>query len=160
MSHVVSMRLRDDQIERLRRQARRLGRTPSETAALFVEEGLRMAEFALIYFRSNAAGRQAYLRGTGLTIWEVVMVSRSHGGDTAKTAKHLRLPETEVSAALNYAAAYPGEIEAALKDNGKSFEELKRILPNLEEFVVGDADELNHVDEVLAPGAEPSDAVV
>jgi uncharacterized protein (DUF433 family) len=151
MSHVVSMRLRDDQIERLRTQARRIGRTPSETAALFVEEALRMAEFALIYFRSNAAGRDAYLRGTGLTVWEVVMVSRAHGGDITETAKHLRLQEFEVAAALNYAAAYPSEIADALKDNDKSFEELKRILPGLEEFVYVDK-----TDEIVRGGDVPS----
>jgi hypothetical protein len=135
MSHVVSMRLRDDQIERLRKQARRLGRTPSETAALFVEEALRMAEFAYVEFRNSIIGRQAYMTDSSLAVWEVVMVARGHGGDIAATAKHLQWPPVKVEAALNYAAAFPDEIEAALKDNDKSFEELKRMLPGLEEFV-------------------------
>jgi hypothetical protein len=58
------------------------------------------------------------------------MVSRSCGGDIGKSANHLRLSAMDIEAALNYAAAFPNEIEAALNDKAKSFEELKRILPN------------------------------
>lgn len=138
MSHVVSMRLRDDQIERLRRQARRLGRTPSETAALLVEEALRMAEFAYIEFRNSPAGRQAYVTDSSLAVWEVVMVAQAYGGDVAQTAAHLRWPQVKVQAALNYAEAYPDEIDVALADNDKGYDELKHMLPGLELFVVED----------------------
>ncbi len=44
MSKVVSMRLEDDQMERLKRAARQLGRTPAETASLLLEESLRERE--------------------------------------------------------------------------------------------------------------------
>jgi hypothetical protein len=140
MSHVVSMRLRDDQMERLRRLARRLGRTPSETSALLLEESLREAEFASIEFRDSPAGRQAYVTGSGLAVWEVVMVARSYNGDVARTAAHLVWLPVKVRAALNYAEAFPEEIEAALEDNNQGFEALKRMLPNAELFEVKDAD--------------------
>lgn len=139
MSHVVSMRLRDDQMERLRRLAHRLGRTPSETSALLLEESLREAEFAFIEFRDSPAGRQAYIMGTGLAVWEVVMVARSYDGDVAQTAAHLVWPPVKVRAALNYAEAFPEEIAAALEDNNQGFEALKRMLPNAELFEVSDA---------------------
>lgn len=138
MSHVVSMRLRDDQMERLRRLARRMGRTPSETSALLLEESLREAEFAFIEFRDSPAGRQAYVTGSGLAVWEVVMVARSYNGDVARTAAHLVWPPVKVRAALNYAEAFPEEITAALEDNDKGFEELKRLLPNIELIEVPD----------------------
>ena len=132
MSHVLSMRLRDDQMERLRRLARRLGRTPSETSALLLEESLREAEFAAIEFRDSPAGRQAYITGSGLAVWEVVMVARGYDGDAERTAALLEWPVVKVKAALNYAEAFPEEIATALADNDKGFAELKRLLPGIE----------------------------
>jgi hypothetical protein len=60
VSKVVSLRLRDDQVERLQRTARYLGRSPTETAALLLEESLREREFAGIEFRDSPVGRQAF----------------------------------------------------------------------------------------------------
>lgn len=137
MSQVVSMRLREEQMERLRRTARQCGRTPSETAAALLEEALRRNEFAFIDFRNSPAGRQAYVQGTSLAVWEVVLVARSCGMDAKKTAELLRWPAARIKAALNYAAAFPEEIEAAIQDNdAMSFEALSRMLPQAEEFVV------------------------
>ena len=107
MSHVMSLRLRDEQMERLRRMARQMGRTPSETSALLLEEALRRAEFGHIQFRNSPSGRQAYVLGTGMAVWEVIMVARTFGGNPVQTAALLQLPEVKVQAALNYAAAYP-----------------------------------------------------
>ena len=45
MSTVVSTRLPDQTNERLQRFARRLGKTPSETSAILIEESLRQQEF-------------------------------------------------------------------------------------------------------------------
>lgn len=138
MSQVVSMRLRDEQMERIRRVARRMNRTVSEASALLLEEALRMSEFAFIQFRDSAAGRQAYLQGTGLAVWEVMWVARSYGEDVTLTMAHLGLPEVKVRAALNYAAAYPDEIAAAIADNGLGFETLSHMLPGVERFSAED----------------------
>ena len=67
-------------------------------------------------------------------MWHVVLINRGYGGDVAKTAQHLSWLPIYVEAALNYAAAFPDEIEAGIKDNDKGYEELKRILPTLELF--------------------------
>ena len=138
MSRVVSMRIRESQIARLRRMARRLGRTLSETGALLVEEGLRRTEFGHIDFRESAAGRQACVQNTSLAVWEIVMVARAHGMDVQKIAKHLEWPVFRVQAALNYAAAYPEEIALAIEDNAAhDFEVISRMLPETERFVAG-----------------------
>ncbi len=135
MSKVISMRFQDKQVERLDRVARRLGRTASETGALFVEEGVRRSEFAYIDFRDSGAGRQAYIQGTSLAVWEVVFVARSYDLNLAKTAEHLDWPEARVQAALNYAAAFPEEIETAISDNAAmDFTSLSRMLPQAEAF--------------------------
>lgn len=129
-SKVMSLRFAPQQMERLQRMARRLGRTPSETGALLVEESLRRAEFAHIDFRDSPAGRQAYVQGSGLAVWEVVMVAQGYGMDADKTAEHLLWPQPRVQAALLYAQAFPEEIGAALEDNRSfTFEQLQRMLP-------------------------------
>lgn len=137
MSQVMSLRLKDQQMERLRRIARRMGRTASEVGALLVEEGLREAEFAYIEFRDSPLGRQAYVKGSGLAVWEVVMVARGYNLDVERTAEHLRWPSFKVQAALNYASMFPEEIEYAITDNDAcDYETLSRVLPSLERFTV------------------------
>jgi len=136
VSKVMSLRLKDEQVERLQRAARRWGRTPSEIAVLLLEESLRQRDFAFIEFRDSAVGRQAYLQGTRLPVWQVAWLVRDYGGDVAKTADHLNLPVVQVAAAMRYAAAYPDEIEAAIVDNTHAVANLADQLPNLEVFDV------------------------
>jgi len=137
MSRVLSMRLREEQIERLRRMARRLGRTPSETGALLVEESLRRSEFGHIDFRDSPVGRRAYIQGSTLAVWEVVMVAQAYDMDVARTAEHLQWAPHHVQAALNYAAAFPDEVYAAIADNdAMDWETVSRILPHVELFTV------------------------
>lgn len=133
-SKVLSMRLREEQFARLQRVARRLGRTPSETAAMLLEEGLREAEFVHIEFRDSPVGRQPYIAGSRLAVWQVISLVRSYKGDIQKVADHLVWLPSRVQAAVNYAEAFPEEIDAAIEDNNKGYEELKRILPNLQLF--------------------------
>lgn len=135
-SKVISLRLHEHQLERLERLGRRLGRSPSEAAALLLEEALRMAEFSLITFRDSPVGRQAYVSGTSLAVWEVELVARSFAHDVAHIAAHLQWPPLRVQAALRYAEAYPEEIEFALQDNASyDFATISRMLPGAERFV-------------------------
>ena len=130
MSQVISIRLQDDQAQRLGRLARRFGRSRGETGALLLEEALRMSEYAFVDFRDSAAGRQAYMQGSSLAVWEVIVLVRAYGGDTERTARHLQWPTYRVQAAVNYAAAFPGEIDAAIEDNeAYDAERVSRMLP-------------------------------
>ena len=132
---VVSSRLNPEQEIRLSQMARHLGRTPSETSALLIEEGLRRAEFAFIDFRHSAVGRQAYIQGSSLAVWEVSWIARGYHNNVDKTAAHLEMSPLKVKSALNYAKAFPGEIESALKEHEASdFETLSRMLPQAEIF--------------------------
>ncbi len=137
MSQVISLRFQDDQAVRLGRLARRFGRKPSEMAMILVEEALRTAEYGHIEFRSSAVGRQAYIIGTGLAVWEVAMVARDYSGDAEAVARHLRWPLVRVQAALRYAADFKDEIDAALADNDSyDFAAVARLLPQAEQFFV------------------------
>jgi hypothetical protein len=135
-SVVVSMRLPAESGNRLKQMANRHGWTPSDASARLVEEGLRRSEFAFIDFRDSAAGRQAYIQGSTLAVWEVMLLVQSYQADVSAVAKHLKWPEAKVLAALNYAKAFSEEIERALSENATTdFEALKRMLPQATEFV-------------------------
>ncbi len=135
-SVVISMRLPTESGNRLKRMATRHGWTPSDASARLVEEGLRRSEFAFIDFRDSAVGRQAYIQGSTLAVWEVLLLVRSFRADVSAVAAHLKWPGVKVQAAVNYAKAFPGEIDSALSENAAmDFEALKRMLPQATEFV-------------------------
>lgn len=139
-SMVLSMRLPVESGKRLKRMASRHGWTPSDASARLVEEGLRRSEFAFIDFRDSSAGRQAYIQGSTLAVWELILLIRSYKEGVAAVARHLGWPETKVQAAVNYAQAFPQEIEEALSENDvTNFERLKRMLPQATEFASGKA---------------------
>jgi len=134
-SMVVSMRLPTESGNRLKRLASRHGWTPSDASARLVEEGLRRSEFAFIDFRDSAAGRQAYVQGSSLAVWEVMLLVQSYKANVEAVAKHVTWPEAKVQAAVNYAKAFPEEIESALSENAATdFEALKRMLPQAAKF--------------------------
>ena len=136
MSKVVSIRLRDQQWERLAVMARRFGRTPSETSVVLLEEALRVAEYGFIQFRDSPVGRQAYIMGTSLAVWEVAFLARYYDGKAEPVAQHLSWPLVKVHAALQYAESFAEEINAAIADNEVSIERLQRALPGLETVTI------------------------
>ena len=86
-------------------------------------------------------GRQAYIQGSSLAVWEVVMILRAYDGDVEKAAEHLQGPAYRVQAAANYAAAFPEEINAAIDDNASyNAEKVRRMLPQTRVFTVVDDD--------------------
>jgi hypothetical protein len=124
------MRLPVDTGRRLKRIANQHGWTPSDASARLVEEGLRRSEFAFLDFRDSPAGRQAYVQASTLAVWEVILLVRSYNGAVEAVAQHLRWPEAKVRAAINYAEAFPEEINGAIAENDSvDFETLKRMLP-------------------------------
>src|SRR3954464_4535035 len=129
-SVVISMRIPLTSEKRLRRMANRHGWTARDTSARLVEEGLRRSEFAFLDFRDSPAGRQAYIQGSSLAIWEVMLLLRSYKGNVKDVAKHLNWPEARVRAALYYSEAFPAEVNDAIAENDSTdFDSLKRMLP-------------------------------
>ena len=129
------MRLPVESSKRLKRMANRHGWTASDASARLVEEGLRRSEFAFVDFRDSAAGRQAYIQGSSLAVWEVILLVRSYKNRAKAVAVHLRWPEAKVQAAINYAAAFQDEIELALTENeAANLEDIRRLLPQTIDF--------------------------
>ena len=130
---VLSLRLPTERAESLKRSARRMDRSAAELAARLIDEGLRRSEFSLIDFRDTPSGRQAYIQGSRIPVWRAVTLVRDYNGDLVKTAAHLSWPEFKVKAALNYAEAFPQEIEdAVVEARSYDFDKLKRMIPSLE----------------------------
>lgn len=132
---VVSLRLDPNEVEKLKQLARRVGRTPSEVGADLLSESIRRADFAFIDFRDSAGGRQAYIQGTRLAVWQAITVLRSYDGNVVKAAAHLKWPEAKMHAAVAYTKAFPAEIDRAIQENETvDFETLSRLLPGIQRF--------------------------
>lgn len=86
----IHVELRDEQAARLDRFASGLHKSRGEATAQLIEEGLRRAEYPAIEFRDSAAGRQAYVAGSGLAVWEVVMVAEGYELAVGETAEWFR----------------------------------------------------------------------
>jgi hypothetical protein len=136
-SAVLSLRLPLTEKTRLEKLARRAGRSVGELAARMVIEGRRREDFPYIDFRETAAGRMAYLQGFRVPIWWLARLARKSKAQAI--AQSLKLPLAQVQAGLNYAAAFPEEIDNAILDYEEtSLEDLKRELPGLEVFDAGE----------------------
>jgi len=129
-TRVISLRLKRGPAARLERLAKILRRSMGETAALLLEEKLQEEEFAFIEFRDSSVGRQAYIQGTSLAVWEVMLVAGDLDMDVSKVARHLDWPVEKVHAAFAYAAASRDNIEPILEGvRSLSVEDLQSILP-------------------------------
>lgn len=136
-SRVVSLRLKDEAVVKLERQARRLQRTPGETAVLLLTEKLREEEFPFIEFRPTAAGRLAFVEGSRLSVWMAAAMARDFAMDGRRLAEHLQMPVEKITAALSYAQAYPEEIDPLVQElDETTAETLSRMLPGGAEIKV------------------------
>jgi hypothetical protein len=113
----MDIEMPDEQAARLDRFAMSVHKSPREATAQLIEEGLRHAEFPAVEFRDSDSGRQAYVVGSSLAVWEVAMINESYGHSAEQTAAHLRWPLTRVEPVLAYARLYQQEIAAALQEN-------------------------------------------
>jgi hypothetical protein len=120
MSEVVSVRLQDDVVRRLRDRAAASDEPVSGLAGRLVDEGLRMAAHAGIVFRPGPSGRRAAL-SRGPDVWEVIGLIRSRDarGEAAleEAATWLGLSEALVRVALGYYGEFPDEINAEIAAN-------------------------------------------
>src|SRR3954465_5532236 len=107
---VQSCRIEEEHAALLARQAKRRNLEVSTLSSIYLKEKALEEEFPGIGFRDAASGREAYVLGHRIAVWEVVDV-HPQTKTIAKTAAHFRWPPALVRCALAYAAAYPIEIE-------------------------------------------------
>ena len=65
----------------------------------------------LLEMRDAPTGRKPYLKGTGLTAWEVHMIWTDHGRDTKRVLEgYPHLSEEGINACAAYIQAHPEQI--------------------------------------------------
>ncbi len=107
---VQSCRLEEDHAALLAKQARRRHLEVSSLSSLYLKEKALEEEYPGIGFRDAASGREAYVLGHRVAVWEVAEVHRETRS-LAKTSSHFRWPAALVRCALAYAKAFPAEVQ-------------------------------------------------
>lgn len=93
------------------RQGRRKKIEVSTSSSLYLREKALEEEYPGVGFRDAAEGREAYILGHQVAVWEVEDVHRETG-DVEKIARHFRWPAGLVRCALAFAAAFSEEVAA------------------------------------------------
>lgn len=99
-------------------------------------------DFPHIFFHQEAWGREARVRGTGLTVWKLVKLTQEFDGDASAAAAHLEIDLGVLDEALRFAVRHPREVENA--ERGRewpSLERMKATLRHLEVFESHSVDE-------------------
>ncbi len=92
------------------KQARAARTSKSNLVARYVVEKSLESEFPGISFRDSLSGREAYVSGRRVSVWEVVEVYNELKS-VERTAGHFDWPPVLVKRALAYAKAFPEEIQ-------------------------------------------------
>jgi uncharacterized protein (DUF433 family) len=108
-SIVQSCRIESEDAALLSRQAKRRHVEVSTLSSLYLKEKALEEEYPGIGFRDSVGGREAYVLGHRVAVWEVVD-AYDEAKTTAKTASHFRWAPALVRCALAYANAYPNDI--------------------------------------------------
>ena len=111
----LGVRLPETTCRIIRQVSASRGRTPSDLLAEYAEEIARKQRFCHIEFRDTPLGRMAYVEGTRTAVWLLCDLVRQNKGNARTTARLHGWPETRVRAALNYAAAFPEEVEPLIE---------------------------------------------
>lgn len=106
---VQSCRIEQEHAALLAKQAKRRQLEVSSLSSLYLKEKALEEEYPGIGFRDAVGGREAYVLGHRVAVWEVAGIHRE-AGSIAKTADYLRWPPALVRCALAYAKAFAEEI--------------------------------------------------
>src|SRR5215470_12768359 len=105
---VQSCRIEQSHATLLARQAKRRHLEVSTLTSLYLKEKALEEEFPGIGFRDGAAGREAYLLGQRVAVWEVLDVYKE-AKSIARTADHFGCPDYLVKCALAFAKQFSRE---------------------------------------------------
>ena len=108
---VQSCRIETDHAALLSRQAKRRHLEVSTLSSLYLKEKALEEEFPGIGFRDAIGGREAYVLGHRVGVWEIVDVYRE-AKSIHRTADHFGWPDYLVKCALAYAKEFPREVAA------------------------------------------------
>lgn len=120
----TAVRLSETTKELIEAEAKRTNRSKSAVLAAVADEGIRQRAFPGIGFRSGPDGtRDAWVMGTGLDVWEMVMIYRDYGESIEDMVADYEFGEQHVRLALDYYRRFPEEIDDALAENEAVYRE-------------------------------------
>jgi uncharacterized protein (DUF433 family) len=125
----LSIRLGRDFEELLELEAQRAGIPKTRMLERLAEEALRMRRFPGMVFRGPEHRRRASVVGTGMDVWEVLMLHEAEGRETLLGAHPLTGRQLDV--ALAYYREYPEEIDRFLDENNRPPEYWQNLHPGL-----------------------------
>lgn len=125
-----SIRLRRDFEELLEREAERAGLPKSRMLERLAEEGLRMRRFPGLTFRGPEHRRRAAITGTGVDVWEFVMLHQAEGRDAVLASPPVA--ERQLDLALSYHRGHPADAVRFLAENARPPEDWQRLYPGLD----------------------------
>jgi uncharacterized protein (DUF433 family) len=111
---VQSCRLEKSDAALLSRQAKRRQLEVSTLSSLYLKEKALEEEFPGIGFRDSIGGREAYVLGHRVAVWEVMDVYKE-AKSISRAADHFGWPDYLVKCALAYAREYPRQMAAQRK---------------------------------------------
>lgn len=115
-----SLRIPGEIAKAIEESAEASGRDFTAVANELLVEATKMRRCPGILFAEGPGGRRAILAGTGLAVWEVLATYESLGRNLRRlTQAYHWLSESQLRAALGYAAAYPEEITRQIARNEK-----------------------------------------
>ncbi len=106
---VQSCRVEKDHAALLSKQAKRRHLEVSTLSSLYLKEKALEEEYPGLGFRDAAGGREAYVLGHRVAVWEVLDVYRE-AKTVRRAAEHFGWPDYLVKCALAYAKACPDEV--------------------------------------------------
>jgi uncharacterized protein (DUF433 family) len=107
---VQSCRIDQEHAALIARQAKRRQLEASTLSSLYLKEKAIEEEYPGVGFRDAAGGREAFVLGHRVAVWEVVDVLRE-AKTIAKVASYFRWPPALVRSALAFARAFPADVE-------------------------------------------------
>ena len=107
----LALRVPPRTLAHLKRRAREAGQPQAALAERYLEEGLRMDDHPLIYFRDGASGRRPAVLGTRLDVADVIETIWQNDRSVERAAAYLELPVDRVEAGLRYYADYRDEVD-------------------------------------------------
>lgn len=90
-----------------------------------------MRRYPGIAFRGTDWERRAWVVGTALDVWEIVMAFRDFGSVERMTSD-TDLSEGQVQLALAYSAQFPAEVAETIEQSRASIEELRVRFPAID----------------------------
>ncbi len=138
MARPTSFRLPDDLLERLDEEAAASGTSVTALVTSLLDEGMKTRRFPGIVYRDGPTGRRAALV-SGPDVWEIVRaVAHAKGRGEARlraAAKAHDLPLGRARLAVEFYAAFPGEIDERIEADERTAQRIREEMTRREQLL-------------------------